>query len=732
MALRPGAAEEPIVPAPPRAPEPSLLDIDIDIEEPTEEPVDIDALFGSDDPPAAPLRSAAAPPLNALSAPPLPKGPPTPSPSVLPRPVLTVGSPPKPPPTSASPPRAAERPSKSSAPPAGAVERPSKPSTPFAHAVERPSRPSAPLASALERPSQPSAPLAGVLAGVVERPSKPSQPLAGAMADAPALPVHRAERPSRPSAPLVQAAQIAALDPAEAPERFSQPPAPTSVPPLGNAVVERLSNPAPAPAVEEPGPGSIISGRYRLEQVIGRGGMGAVWLARDTTLDIDVALKLIRRDRTTPEARVRLLQEARAAARIGHPSIVRVFDFGETAGGDPFIVMELLHGESLSSVLARRQRLAPALAVSTLLPLASALVAAHGKGIVHRDLKPDNILLVNNEAGALVPKLLDFGIARLLSADQERRFTLSGEVLGSPDYMSPEQAKGEDDVGEATDIWAFTVVLYEVLTGRRPFQGPNYNALILAIITQEPLPVTDLAAGDTELWGILQRGLRKRAADRWQTMRDLGAALGAWAIEHGVQEDVAGTSVASHWLAGARPRTLSVYPVGPARTSGAPAPGAVSPVSLPPLRMPMVAVETVTRPPFVPNRRRWGVVAAFAALAVIGVVAFLLVGPRTESTDSAGASTAPPASGADLAANPTSAPALPAPGTDLAAGAAALTAPGAPSATTPPGDAAPSAAALAPAAQVTSAPPPTAPPRIQTPVKRRKRTAPPAPKDIKF
>src|SRR6185369_7400485 len=151
---------------------------------------------------------------------------------------------------------------------------------------------------------------------------------------------------------------------------------------------------------------------------------GAVWQAHNIPLDIEIAIKLIRRDRTAPEAATRLLQEARAAARLKHPSIVRVSDFGETDAGDPFIAMELLHGEPLSAILRRKGRLSPAVAVQTMLPVASALVSAHSKGIVHRDLKPDNIIVVTDEGGALVPKIVDFGIAKLLSPDVERQVTM--------------------------------------------------------------------------------------------------------------------------------------------------------------------------------------------------------------------------------------------------------------------------------------------------------------------
>jgi len=356
----------------------------------------------------------------------------------------------------------------------------------------------------------------------------------------------------------------------------TRPAAPAAAaPPPPHASPELHDLPAPAPAIYVPG--DVIDGKYRLTRIIGRGGMGAVWLAHNLPLDMDVAVKLIRRDRTAPEAPGRLLQEARAAARLKHPSIVRVFDFGESEQGDPFIVMELLNGESLGAILRRKKRLSPTMAVQTLLPVASALASAHGKGIVHRDLKPDNVLLITDESGALVPKVVDFGIAKLLSNNPDRPFTLAGEVLGSPDYMSPEQARGAENVGEATDVWAFSVVLYEAVAGRRPFNGPNYNSLIAAILTNDPPPIPNL--GDAALWAILQRGLTKNIAQRWGSMRDLGAALAQWAVDKGIEEDVCGNRIAKQWLSGAMRRIFTVYPEQPEVTPGL-RPAADAPVVL--------------------------------------------------------------------------------------------------------------------------------------------------------
>src|SRR5450432_3077808 len=223
--------------------------------------------------------------------------------------------------------------------------------------------------------------------------------------------------------------------------------------------------------------GDIIAGKYRLEQLLGEGGMGAVWRAFNLHLEAPVALKLIRADLDRELLTLRLKQEARAAAKLGHPAIVRIFDVGESEFGDPFIVMELLTGQSLAAVLVAEQRLVAVRAVQLLLPVADALCAAHAKGIVHRDLKPDNVFIAIEDE-RVQPKLVDFGIVKLSDrGDLDQHLTQAGAVLGSPEYMSPEQARGRDDLDHRTDIWSFCVVLYEALAGVTPFTGTNYNEI---------------------------------------------------------------------------------------------------------------------------------------------------------------------------------------------------------------------------------------------------------------
>lgn len=293
--------------------------------------------------------------------------------------------------------------------------------------------------------------------------------------------------------------------------------------------------------------GVVLSDKYQLDTLLGEGGMGAVWQATNLLLDLPVAIKLIRGDLDRDTLRARLQLEARSAAKLGHPGIVRVFDVGETEFGDPFIVMELIQGETLAQVITRG-RLSAARAVQLLLPVIDALGVAHGRGIVHRDLKPDNVMLAL-EQQRLQPKILDFGIAKLTHPhESDRRLTEVGTLVGSPDYMSPEQARGSDEVDPGSDIWSICVVLYEAVTGAVPFSASNYNALLRAIVENAPNPISAHSAGDAALWTIIERGLAKDRAQRYADMPELGRALAAWLLGHGIGEDACGTSLEAKWL----------------------------------------------------------------------------------------------------------------------------------------------------------------------------------------
>lgn len=294
-------------------------------------------------------------------------------------------------------------------------------------------------------------------------------------------------------------------------------------------------------------PGYLIAGKYELESLIGEGGMGMVWRARNLALDAPVAIKVVRATGDSALLRGRLMQEARAAAKLAHPAIVKVFDTGQTESGDPFIVMELLQGMSLGAVLEKDARLPAVQAVRLLLPIADALWLAHDKGLVHRDLKPDNVFIVQNE-GSIQPTLVDFGIVKVEEPGSETHLTKAGDVLGSPDYMSPEQARGLDHINHLTDVWSFCIVLYEAIAGETPFQGTNYNALLRQIVEAKPPTLLERALADAELSTIVERGLRKQPEQRFASMGELGRALATWLVAQGFSEDICGTSLEAKWL----------------------------------------------------------------------------------------------------------------------------------------------------------------------------------------
>ena len=332
--------------------------------------------------------------------------------------------------------------------------------------------------------------------------------------------------------------------------------------PLASTVSRRMNSEERLIAIDRFEPMGRVGDKYRLKRKLSEGGMGSLWVAHNEMLDVEVAIKVIHPDLPDQQRdhfADRLLREARASARIGHPAIVRALDFGRTSAGDPYIVMELLSGEDLAAALLRRGRVSPKKSIMLLLPIIHALQAVHDAGVVHRDLKPENIFIASTADGRVQPKLIDFGVAKVASrpsltgedvaAASARRplATLSGAIVGSPGFMAPEQARG-DEVDHRADVWSMSVVLYEMVSGRLPFERDEVHEQLAAILTEDPPPITDLSAGDSALWAVIERGLAKNPAVRWQTMRELGAALANWAMHRGVFEDICGASLESVWL----------------------------------------------------------------------------------------------------------------------------------------------------------------------------------------
>jgi eukaryotic-like serine/threonine-protein kinase len=412
--------------------------------------------------------------------------------------------------------------------------------------------------------------------------------------------------------------------------------------------------PLPLTASEANAEGVVIARKYRLESLLGEGGMGAVWRAFNLQLEVPVALKLLRSDLAATDLGERLRVEARAAAKLVHPSIVRVFDIGESETGEPFIVMELLSGESLSEMLLRGP-LPAVKAVQLLLPIAEALSLAHSRGVVHRDLKPDNVFIAS-EGSVLQPKLLDFGIAKVTGGVVPGGPTLTqtGTLIGSPEYMSPEQAYALADVDERSDVWGFSVVLYEMLAGGTPFRGETVTSILRSVVQDE---APELAHVDPALADIIRRGLTKDRDARPASIFEVGRELALWLSSQGVLEDVTGASLEAKWLGrAADPSQLASGASTPrAQHEHATLVSVVHPSPRPsnePLALPLAP------------RRRWlpvAVVAGFTAAAAV----FLAVAPFKQGSVATAATLPAAAPVVELPAPVVSAPEVSAPRVDV-------------------------------------------------------------------
>jgi protein kinase-like protein len=271
-----------------------------------------------------------------------------------------------------------------------------------------------------------------------------------------------------------------------------------------------------------------LQGQYRIVRLLGRGGMGAVYLARDLALDREVAIKVVKTESSSREVHDRLKREARTAARLSHPNIVPLHAFGEVEGM-PYFVMGYVRGESLAARLRRDGRLGEDDARRVLADLAEALDHAHRQGVVHRDVKPDNVLLDDESGRAL---LTDFGVAKALGGNET--MTAIGSVVGTPSYMSPEQAAARADIDGRSDLYSLGVMAYAMLSGRLPFEGKTAGDLLAKHLTQEPPPLRTLAPtlSETTVQAV-ERCLEKEPARRFTDARSLKAALGVAPEEHG-------------------------------------------------------------------------------------------------------------------------------------------------------------------------------------------------------
>lgn len=273
--------------------------------------------------------------------------------------------------------------------------------------------------------------------------------------------------------------------------------------------------------------GLILDGKYKLIEKLGEGGMGTVYLGMHQYIGKKVAVKFLHREyAANQEVLARFYREARAATEIGHRSIIEVHDMGISPQGEPYLVMEYLEGESLGAVLRRRGPLDLATACGVMEQVLLALQAAHDKGIVHRDLKPENIFFTIRPGEPPLVKLIDFGISKMARESIDTKLTQTGSLLGTPSYMSPEQARGDNEIDNRSDLYSIGVVLYQILTGRLPFEGANYNKLLIKVLTENPLPPSEAnPAFPIEAEALVLRALAKAREDRFQSATEMLEAL---------------------------------------------------------------------------------------------------------------------------------------------------------------------------------------------------------------
>jgi serine/threonine-protein kinase len=286
-----------------------------------------------------------------------------------------------------------------------------------------------------------------------------------------------------------------------------------------------VADPASPPVRE----GDLLAGKYRVERIIGSGGMGVVVAARHEQLDQLVALKFVRDEALgNQDAVQRFLREARAAVKLKSEHAAKVLDVGTLESGAPYMVMEFLEGRDLGQVLVEQGPLGVEAAAEWIVQACEAVAEAHASGIVHRDLKPQNLFLARSVGGASKVKVLDFGVSKSMTTSDVRGggLTQTRAMLGSPLYMSPEQMRSSRDVDARSDVWALGVVLYELLTQRWPFEAESMPELCLKVVSDPPTPITDYRPdAPRPLIEVIERCLQKDPARRYENAAELAAAL---------------------------------------------------------------------------------------------------------------------------------------------------------------------------------------------------------------
>ncbi|MBX3157955.1 MAG: protein kinase [Deltaproteobacteria bacterium] len=326
--------------------------------------------------------------------------------------------------------------------------------------------------------------------------------------------------------------KIGATGPARTPPPMNPTPAPVTsgmaVPATDTGAHSYL------PPAADPLIGATLAGRYSITKKLGEGGMGAVYLATHVTLEKQVALKILHGEFSRKQDLVdRFMQEAKAASRVRHENVIDISDFG-ASDGFVFFAMELLKGHDLHEEVARArlagQLLPWARSKKIFLQICAALAAAHSHGIIHRDLKPENVYLVEFLGEPDFVKLLDFGIAKLTEVSEgDRKLTRTGMLFGTPEYMSPEQARGEPHVDARVDVYAMGCILFQLVTGRVPFEAENFMGVLSLHLTELPPiipdPVFDRIGAPRELAQVIDKALQKDREQRWQSITELANAI---------------------------------------------------------------------------------------------------------------------------------------------------------------------------------------------------------------
>jgi serine/threonine-protein kinase len=430
--------------------------------------------------------------------------------------------------------------------------------------------------------------------------------------------------------------------------------------------------------------GTLLADKFRVVRVIGSGGMGVVYEVIHELTRHRRALKTLNaKSKEQPQAVERFLREASAAGRIGSPHIVETYDAGTLDSGEPYLVMELLEGETLEGRLTRKGRFDPEEIVAIFAQAAEGAHAAHEAGIIHRDLKPENLFLAKTKDGMRV-KLLDFGVSIFDERHRLERATQEGTLLGTPFYMSPEQVRGETKLDGRSDVYALGVMMHECATGAHPYPAETLHGVIANVIEKKPAPLVEVVPGfPASLAAVTHRALEKNVDLRLPSARALAEALAAVAIELGVPGVTlapASAAAAASWIAAVPSQRAPMSAVGahsvppPRVTSGAATPDPGDVEAPPPQRSLMLSAA-----------------GAVLGAGIVGVILFTLLGrAKPDRGDAARSEASATASASASAKSAAVEPAGSAPAATASAAAVA------PSASTSADVAAPSASARAP------------------------------------